>query len=46
MRWVNMKIIIFGVGQVGGIFVVNLVSEYNDIIVVDMDFECLYELQD
>lgn len=41
-----MKIIILGVGQVGGILVENLVGENNDIIVVDINGECLWILQD
>jgi trk system potassium uptake protein TrkA len=41
-----MKIIILGAGQVGSSVAENLLSEDNDITVVDMDTNCLRELQD
>ena len=41
-----MKIIILGAGQVGTSVAANLVSEANDITVVDQDAELLRELQD
>ena len=41
-----MKIIILGVGQVGGTLAENLVGERNDITVVDTDTDLLEALQD
>lgn len=41
-----MKIIILGAGQVGSSVAANLVSEANDITVVDTDMDCLQDLQD
>ena len=41
-----MKIIILGAGQVGSSVAANLVSEANDITVIDTDMECLQNLQD
>lgn len=41
-----MKIIILGAGQVGSSVAINLVSEANDITVIDTDMECLQALQD
>lgn len=41
-----MKIIILGAGQVGGSVAENLVSEANDITIVDTDSQRLQELQD
>lgn len=41
-----MKIIILGVGQVGGTLAENLVGERNDITVVDTDTDLLEKLQD
>ncbi|MDX1252723.1 MAG: Trk system potassium transporter TrkA [Gammaproteobacteria bacterium] len=41
-----MKIIILGAGQVGSSVATNLVSEANDITVVDTDMACLEDLQD
>ena len=41
-----MKIIILGAGQVGSSVAANLVSEANDITVVDTEMECLQDLQD
>ena len=41
-----MKIIILGAGQVGGSVAHNLVSEANDITVVDANAERLQALQD
>lgn len=41
-----MKIIILGAGQVGSSVAANLVSEANDITVVDTDTTCLEDLQD
>ncbi|MCK7460263.1 Trk system potassium transporter TrkA [Idiomarina aminovorans] len=41
-----MKIIILGVGQVGGTLAENLVSERNDITIVDTDNDLLDDLQD
>jgi len=41
-----MKIIILGAGQVGGTLAENLVSEKNDITLVDTDVDALRELQD
>ena len=41
-----MKIIILGAGQVGSSVAANLVSEANDITVVDLKPELLRELQD
>ncbi|WP_126457045.1 Trk system potassium transporter TrkA [Sulfuriflexus mobilis] len=41
-----MKIIILGAGQVGSSVAENLVSEANDITVVDTDIQRLQELQD
>lgn len=41
-----MKIIILGAGQVGSSVAANLVSEANDITVVDQDPDLLRELQD
>ncbi len=41
-----MKIIILGGGQVGTSVAENLVTENNDITVVDTDANCLQELQD
>ncbi len=41
-----MKIIILGAGQVGSSVAANLVSEANDITVVDLRLELLRELQD
>ncbi len=41
-----MKIIILGAGQVGGTLAENLVSEDNEITLVDNDIERLNRLQD
>ena len=41
-----MKIIIVGAGQVGGTLAENLVSEKNDISVIDTDEDKLHKLQD
>ena len=41
-----MKIIILGAGQVGSSVAANLVSEANDITVIDTDMDCLQDLQD
>ncbi|WP_406665413.1 Trk system potassium transporter TrkA [Gallaecimonas sp. GXIMD1310] len=41
-----MKIIILGAGQVGGTLAENLVSEENDISLIDQDLDRLRELQD
>lgn len=41
-----MKIIILGVGQVGGTLAENLVGERNDITIVDTNTEVLDDLQD
>ncbi|MFP3014309.1 MAG: Trk system potassium transporter TrkA [Arsenophonus sp.] len=41
-----MKIIILGAGQVGGTLAENLVYENNDITIVDINTECLRQLQD
>ena len=41
-----MKILILGAGQVGSTVAESLVSEANDIIVVDTDAEKLRQLQD
>lgn len=41
-----MKIIILGAGQVGSSVAENLVSEANDITIVDTDSQRLHELQD
>lgn len=41
-----MKIIILGVGQVGGMLVENFVGENNDIMLVDINGDCLCSLQD
>jgi trk system potassium uptake protein len=41
-----MKIIILGAGQVGSSVAANLVSEANDITVVDQDADLLRDLQD
>ncbi|RUO81041.1 Trk system potassium transporter TrkA [Idiomarina tyrosinivorans] len=41
-----MKIIILGVGQVGGTLAENLVGESNDITIIDTDTQLLEELQD
>ncbi|MHB1175561.1 MAG: Trk system potassium transporter TrkA [Sulfuriferula sp.] len=41
-----MKIIILGAGQVGATLAENLVSEANDLTIVDLDVEKLSQLQD
>jgi len=41
-----MKIIILGAGQVGSSLAANLVSEANDITIVDLDADRLHALQD
>ncbi|WP_278356457.1 NAD-binding protein, partial [Idiomarina abyssalis] len=41
-----MKIIILGVGQVGGTLAENLVGERNDITIVDTNNDLLDDLQD
>ena len=40
-----MKIIILGAGQVGASVAENLVNEANDITIVDINAQCLTELQ-
>jgi trk system potassium uptake protein TrkA len=41
-----MKIIIIGAGQVGGTLAENLVSEKNEITVIDRNMDTLRNLQD